>query len=246
MPSAGPRVETQVETADMVVDTHASWWVFSAPAGPGESLSRPGLWKRADTAGRLLAFDVPAGKLELTRDDMPALVAWARACLDGTILDGTVRPTHASADVPHVEAGRLTARVGTFTCTGEVVAREGRLYVDFPLGTVPEGLPPAARQWLAAMLEAARRLRMVRVETCSDSGAIHARVDLTGAPAAWLPGLLDEAVLCLRAVVERLLPGITFLTTAGVKCQALEPATPAITTTQNQKQQEQQKEKKHP
>lgn len=207
---------------EIALDTRGSWWTFSTRAKGGDMLSRPGLWKPADAAGKLLAFDVPARRLGLTQADVPELTSWAGACLDGT-----VQATHASAELPGIDAQRLTAQVSTHTCTGQVVVRDGRLYVDFPLGDVPEDLPVPARQWLDATLVAARRLRMVRVETCNESGAVHARVELTGAPPAWLSGLLDEAVLCLRAAVERLLPAITFLTTAGVKCRALEPATPA-------------------
>jgi hypothetical protein len=218
---------------DITVDSRGSWWTLSTE---GQSPSQTGLWKQADTAGKLLAFDVPARALGLTRADVPALMSWAQACLEGQ-----VEATHASAETPEtpetpethetpeVEAHELTARVGTFTCTGEVVTRDGRLYVDFPLGAVPGDLPAPARHWLSATLAAARRLRMVRVETCSETRTIHARVDVTGAPPAWLGCLLDEAVLYLRAAVERLLPAITFLTTADVKCQALQPATPAST-----------------
>jgi len=227
--------QCQQEQEDIILDSRGSWWTLTCPTDHDNDrdwLSRPGLWKPADADGAIQVLDLPARALGLTPADVPALMSWATASRAGE-----VQPTHEVAtQVPEVEAHQLTARVSTFACKGELVATGGRLYLDFPLPAPPKDLPATARQWLGATLVAARRLRMVRVEVCGVSGAIHARVDLTGAPPAWLGSLLTESVTCLRAAVERLLPAITFLTTAGVKCQALELGAPAPTNKTKKKE----------
>ncbi len=213
---------------DMILDARGSWWTLSCPATKTEDwLWRPGLWKPADADGAAQVLDIPARALGLEHTGLSELMSWAVATRHGQ-----VQPTdEASTQLPEVEPHELTARVSTFACQGEVVVGGGRLYVDFPLSAPPKDLSATAWQWLHATLVAARRLRMVRVEVCGDTGAIHARVDLTGVPSMWRDGLLTQGIGCLRAAVEQLLPAITFLTTAGVTCRALEPGAPAPTKT---------------
>ena len=213
---------------DMILDARGSWWTLSCPATKTEDwLWQPGLWKLADADGAVQALDLPARALDLEHTDLPELMSWAVATRCGQVQ----LTDEASTQLPEVELHELTARVSTFTCQGKVVVGGGRLYVDFPLPAPPKDLSATAWHWLHATLVAARRLRMVRVEACGDSGAIHARVDLTGAPSAWRAGLFAQGIGCLRAAVEQLLPAITFLTTAGVTCRALELGAPAPAST---------------
>ena len=216
---------------DMVLDARGPWWTLSCPApaavdrGDGW-LSRPGLWKPADAAGTIQALDLPAQALGLEHSDhgdLTALLSWAEATRRGpvTVQEDEVKED-ASAQLPAVKPQEFTARVGPFTCQGEMICKGGRLYVDFPLPTPPQSLSAAGQHWFLAMLAAARRLRMVRVEVAPDTRSIHARVDLTGSPLVWRGALLTHGIACLRSAVERLLPSITFLASESVTCRAVE------------------------
>ena len=211
---------------DVVLDVRGPWWTLRCPApstNNGDWLSRPGLWKPADADGRVQVADLPARALGLRHDDqhddLAAFVCWAKATR-GTGVEA------AQAEVvpaPELAAQELTARAGTLTCQGEVISARGRLYIDFPLPAPPRDLSAGAQHWLRAMLSAARGLRMARVAINPGTQSIHARVDLTGSPPVWRDALATQAAACLRSVVERLLPPITFLTTsASVGCRAVE------------------------
>jgi hypothetical protein len=167
--------------------------------------------------------DLPARALGLRHDDLESpdlesLVSWAELTQGGKF---KVVETLA---VPMLDPQELTARAGTLTCQGEVISADGRLYIDFPLLTPPNDLSAGAQHWLRAMLDAARDLRMVRVEVDPGTRSIHARVDLTGSPLVWRDTLATQAAACLCSAVERLLPPITFLSTsASVGCRLASP-----------------------
>jgi hypothetical protein len=212
---------------DMVLDARGPWWTLSCPAPADDDddstgwLSRPGLWKPVDAAGTTQALDLPAQALGLERSDhgeLATLLAWVGATRGGPVKFAE----DASAQPRAVKPQELTARVGPFTCQGEVIFEGGRLYVDFPLPTPPQSLSAAGQHWLLATLAAARRLRMVRVDVAPDTRSIHARVDLTGSPPVWRGALLTHGIACLRSAVERLLPSITFLASESVTCRAVE------------------------
>ncbi len=215
---------------DVVLDARGPWWTFRCPAPspaltPKDALERPGLWKIADQLGAVQVCDLPARALGLDAADLTGLLTWVEATR-GKEMSGHEPAPEESGEIRAVDPQELTARVGPFTCQGEVISEGSRLCVDFPLAAVPDDLPEdlseTRQRWLQATLCAARGLAMVRVGRASSSKTIHARVDLTGVPPVWRGPLLTQGTACLRSAVESLLPSITFLTTAGVTCRALE------------------------
>ena len=211
---------------DLVLDARGPWWTFRCPAPKptptgDEGLGRPGLWKIADQLGAFQACDLPARALGLDAAELSSLLTWVEATrrdpMDTKSLD---QSGDESMEPPAFDPRELSARVGPFTCQGEVICQDSRLCLDFPVATLPEDLSATRRRWLQAMLIAARRLAMVRVGTASSS-SIHVRMDLTGVPSVWRGPLLIHGTAFLRSAVEGLLPSITFLTTAGV-CRAME------------------------
>ena len=207
---------------DVGLDVRGPWWPLRCPApstNNGDWLSRPGLWKPADADGRVQVADLPARALGLRHDDLAAFVCWAKATRGG----GVEAAQAEDVPAPELAAQELTARAGTLTCQGEVISAQGRLYIDFPLPAPPRDLSAGAQNWLRAMLSAVLGLRMARVAINPGTQSIHARVDLTGSPPVWRDALATQAAACLRSVVERLLPPITFLTTsASGGCRAVE------------------------
>jgi hypothetical protein len=221
---------------DVVLDARGPWWTFRCPAPspaltPEDGLGRPGLWKIADQLGAVQVCDLPARALGLDAADLTGLLSWVEA----TRSNPSETPGHEpvpeeSGEIQAVDPRELTARVGPFTCQGKVMSEGSRLWVDYPLAAFPDALPDALpdeqsetrQRWLQAILIAARGLAMVRVERASSTETIHVRVDLTGVPPVWRGPLLTQGTACLRSAVESLLPSITFLTTAGVTCRAME------------------------
>jgi hypothetical protein len=195
-------------------------------------IGRPGLWKAVRGAGGEVApvFEIPEVVFTRGGDDEDgepveaargACFDWALATVGGEPCAGWVPPPLAEVE-SWVGIGRLTVQHGPWLRQGELIHRQDRLALRFPLvPAVPEELAPPRRAWLEEVLaDAQDRWRMVRVGLAG-SGAAVAEVDLSGCPAALLEGLFRTGLDCLRWVVAWLVPSADFLA-AGGPSRALE------------------------
>ena len=220
---------------ELVVAGH---WVTVRTTAPQAGLDplqshvgRPGLWKVvADRADGLVRceFDLLAALVDgsdVDADGGEALLAdclrWAAQTADGRRADGWEPPPRAEVE-SWIPAGGLSLQCGRFVRQGTLHHGPGRLALQFPVVlSVPETLSPPRRAWLRRMLLAAQlQWRMVRLEQ-PDGGAANAVVDLSGAPHAALPGLIETGLECLRCVVRWLEPA-DFVVDAAVASCAIE------------------------
>ncbi len=196
----------------------AQWWCLRRKTrGDVNWLARRGLWKLADDDGVDECCDLPVGEMGLEPEDLAELLTWVLA---DSQHDGA-GDSNDPRGLPQIEASRLTARAGAKVCQGVVQSTPPHLRVEFHLGTPALDLPTERRAWLHTMCKAAHNDRMVRVTTHPETGEVYASVDLSGCPAAVRDGLLNRAVDHLRAVVEGLLPVISFLNDPSVASRAL-------------------------
>ena len=214
---------------DVTLNVTDAWLTLHAKtprdASACDWLGRPGLWKPgADPAEQWC--DIPrractSSGHEDAESGTAEAIAWAMATRDAgwqpPVLDATATPVTPRA---------LTVRAGALTCQGELHTDPRRLWIDFAIAAVPGDLDPARRQWLAALVEATHRTRMVRVVADVEERALHARIDLTGLRSPVREALLAVALPRLQATVERLLPAVDLLTDAGFASRAMELGNP--------------------
>jgi hypothetical protein len=201
-------------------------------------LGAPGFWK-ADVlpdgnCGRVfhlpLAALTSAGCMESEEELAASCVAWAIDTAAGRLPTGWQAPARSEVEACLSGAALTAQRFGQVR-QGTLHVMPKRLAVSFPLlARWPAELPAARAAWLRELLvNAQSQWRLVRVGVAAD-GAVCAEVDLTGAPAGILEGLVGRAVGCARLFVESLMESAELLATASVACHAVEVCKPRART----------------
>jgi len=154
------------------------------------------------------------------------MLAWAFDTFDGdSPPGGWSLPPRDEVDAMIPGYG-LTVQNGSLVRQGEVVREENRLALRFViLPELPEDLPDHRLRWLRRLLiDAQNRWRLVRVGFADGENdtAVHAEVDLTGAPGSLLADLISTALPALRFVVEWVSASAVFLVEGSADCRALE------------------------
>ena len=200
-------------------------------------IGKPGLWKCVvdDRDGRVRqVFDFPPAILcashsshahEANDDVFRESIGWALATAGGSQVEGWSAPAPEEA-AEWVDAELLTIRVGSIL--RQVSLRHGPDWLTLTapiLNALEPDLDPVRAGWLHELLiDAQNRWPMVRVGFAADS-AVHAEVDLSGAPHAAIDQLFKLGVDGLRNLIEWIVQPADFLASDSV-CRALEIRTP--------------------
>lgn len=223
-----------------------NWLVLEAPAtGPAPDPLEPrddgpGLWKAVSWAGRpLCVFEVPMAAFQGIEgpDEAAALTAacldWAWAAAAGERPAGWVCPGLEEI-LRAMPDGRLGLVAGAFAARVEVLvdAGAGRLALRCIVAPAPDRRMGETRRILlrAVLLETQDRWRMVRAGAVAgpEGPAPSLTVDLSGAPADLLPGLLACGLDALHAAVLRLAGPVTLLSDPHAASVALDRAPCAV------------------
>ena len=179
-------------------------------------LGAPGLWRWiVDSKGERprKTFDVTAPILGGALADglFRQAVAWALVTMTGERTDGWSPPPKEELEESIPEHG-LTVRAGPLVRQGVLLDGPDHLAIRFPIVSAPPaGLSGARKRWLQALLiDAQSRWRLIRIGTDAE-GAVHAEVDLTGAPHAALDHLLRVGLDALRWCVPWIAKPADFL-----------------------------------
>ena len=196
-----------------------------------QPLGQPGLWRVVEdpARGRARVFEWPwrgaaiRSADEAERTPLSLMQDWAMVTFEGRLARSWQPPARAGLDA-WLPSPRLVVRAGAVAAQGALLAADGVLRLSLPLATRPFGsLPPARRAWAAACLRDTQcRLRLVRLGVRADDDTLAAEVDLSGAPAELVAGLLPVAAAALRAAGESLLPTLSLLFNAGSAVALLE------------------------
>jgi len=192
---------------------------------------RPGPWRFvADPVDGLIRceFDLPSALHSGEDNDadggeelMADCLRWALRTADGQPVEKWEPPPRTEVE-SWIPPSGLSLQRGRWVRQGSVHHGPGRLALRFPvvLG-VPATLSSSRRAWLRRLFLAAQtHWRMVRLEQ-TDDGATDAVVDLSGAPTAALPRLIETSLECLHCVVRWVEPA-DFVVDAAVASDALE------------------------
>jgi hypothetical protein len=191
----------------------------------GAQLGDPGLWREQGRRvfelppwlmgkGPWLVPDIEPEELRLE------VLRWAIATADGSRVAGWCPPPIEEVK-GWLPAQGLTVQAGALARQGTLIHEPDRLAAVFELAAAAPRLDADRSHWLREVLsDAQSRWRLARVGQTAD-GAVHAEVDLSGAPHAALEPLFRMALDALRWVVGWLLESVHFLVQGNVTCSAL-------------------------
>jgi hypothetical protein len=194
-----------------------------------------GLWKRlpGDVPGSVrLGFDLPLSAVHSQPEDglgegpndlMAECLEWAEATLGGEVPATWELPDRAEVE-SWIGKGRLTVHAGAFVRQGSLILADGRLALRIPIVTADlDRVSAARRSQLVSLLEDAQarwRLVRLRADLGADFAKVVAEVDLTGAPAGVLPGMVACGLDGLRWVALWLMVSAGLLADASVSCRS--------------------------
>ena len=197
-------------------------------------MGKPGLWKCMvdERDGRVRqVFDFPPAILRASHschthdgadDVFRESVRWALATAGGAPVEGWSAPDPEEAN-EWLDAELLTIQVGSILRQVSLHHGADRLALTAPiLNALDPDLDPARTGWLRELLiDAQNRWPMIRVGFATDS-AVHAEVDLSGAPHAVIEQLLELGLDGLRNLIEWIVQAADFLASDTSVCRALE------------------------
>lgn len=197
---------------------------ITAPAWAHEGLGRPGLWNRCPSRAGAWVFAWPEPALNTLRavtDDDPTdrgvtrrYRSWMTRTFNASPISSWRAPsTGAVGDA--LAGERLLVRRGTHVRRIQLEAGAHRVALTcLVLPHISETLAEARLRWMDRLrMSAMDRRPCVRLGWCgTDAGrALVAEIDLSGAPAAWMPTLLVQALGVMRGCLAPLLEPLELL-----------------------------------
>jgi hypothetical protein len=201
------------------------WGRLVSTFNKGAQLGDPGLWREQGRRvfelppwlmgqGTWLAPDVEPE--ELRRD----VLRWAITTADGSRVAGWCPPPVEEVQAWLPEPG-LTVQTGALARQGTLIHQPDRLAAVFELAPAAPQLDDDRSHWLHEVLtDAQARWRLARLGQTA-KGAVHAEVDLSGAPHAALEPLFRMAIDALRWVIGWLMETVHFLVQGNARYSAL-------------------------
>lgn len=186
-------------------------------------MGAPGLWRglrdpAGDATRFVRAFGLPpvatteaetkvAGSGRGSEIAWRELLKWADLTADGAVPSDWVAPSSDELE-PWATPGRLRVRAGAYAAEGLLQCQPDRLALSIPsLVRIAPGLAPARIAWIRELCHHAHsKWRMVRLGFDAGDSSVAAEVDLTGAPSACLPILLELAHSALVSAGAWVLP----------------------------------------
>jgi hypothetical protein len=221
----------------MSLTVDESWLTLSTRHGATANsllgdLGKPGLWKTVDLKnGKPIGreFHLPMAALAGVKewadggdqDDsnpIETCLRWAAKTVGRQRLPSWTSPPRQQIDA-WIQPADLVLQNGALIVQGSVTHAPDQLAICFPiLSELPAAMTAARREWLQAVLaDATNRWRMVRVGLSdSQTPAVSAEVDFSGAPSAVIEDLVKAGLDAVRLVTMSILWPVVLLSDLDV------------------------------